>query len=240
MCLRNIFGLIILNLFLCPHFVLAQPGDLKAEIYQNVTGGCAENQPLALEHCYKAQMVKAYIDVLINKGMSKEDIYYKIARRYSVGFILNEEIRGNIKKRVTEESKKPKPRIVLESFNFYLGSVSRTPPPIPERKITWKDRHSRIAETPPPRVQVAGKITIWNKGKAPLVLQSLRPSHGCISATINGPANLDPGQSTNLELIVDFEHPRVRVGPLHETLMITSNDPENPVVVLTIDAEVTP
>lgn len=218
----------------------AQPEDMKVQIYQNVTGGCSQRQPLTVEHCYQAQMVKATIDVLIDKGLSQDDIYYKIAQRYSASFILNDEIRETIKKRASDESQILKPRIVLENFNYHLGTVSRTPPPAPPRKITWKDRHSRIAETPAPRAQVAGKITIWNKGKAPLSIESLQPSQGCVSARFNGPANLSIGESTTLELIVDLEHPSVKVGPFHETLTITSNDPDNPTVVLTIDAEVTP
>jgi len=240
MHLRNIINVIILNIVLWPQVLWTQPEDLKTEIYQNVTGGCAQRKPLSEEQCYEAQIRKAYIDVLIGKTLSQDDIYYKFARRYSANSILNDEIRKIVKQRSAKESKMPKPRIVFESLNYHLGSVSRTPPPIPRRKFTWKDRKSHIAETPRPRAQVAGKITIWNKGKASLVIGELTPSHGCISATFNGPTDLAPGQSTTLNLLVDLEHPLVDLGPLHETLAITSNDPENPTVMLTIDADVTP
>ncbi len=198
----------------------AQGNDLRQEIYSNITGGC-EGRPLSEERCYKAQMTKAYVDVLISKGLTAEEIYMKLVERYSSTVILNKDIREETRLRVAADVKTPKPRMALETFNLHFGAVSQ-----------FSER-------------IAGKVKVFNKGKAPLYIYRLKTSCGCIdlslqegfSMTERG-AMLGPQQEGAIGIVLDLQHKKVKVGDLNEFFIVFSDDPHYPQARITIDADV--
>ncbi|NTV73610.1 MAG: DUF1573 domain-containing protein [Holophaga sp.] len=78
------------------------------------------------------------------------------------------------------------------------------------------------------------RFKISNKGNAALNISRLNPSCGCTS-TVIGQWTLNPGQSTEVE--ATFNPVGFR-GPVHKSIQVVSNDPANPTVDLTFEAEV--
>ncbi|BDU75003.1 DUF1573 domain-containing protein [Mesoterricola silvestris] len=77
------------------------------------------------------------------------------------------------------------------------------------------------------------RFRISNKGNAPLNISRLNPSCGCTS-TVIGQWTLNPGQSTEVEATFN---PAGFRGTVHKSIQVVSNDPANPTVDLTFEAE---
>lgn len=78
------------------------------------------------------------------------------------------------------------------------------------------------------------RFKVTNKGTAPLNISRLNPSCGCTS-TVIGQWTLNPGQSTEIETTFN---PAGFRGPVHKSIQVVSNDPANPALNLTFEAEV--
>ncbi len=78
------------------------------------------------------------------------------------------------------------------------------------------------------------RFKVSNKGNAPLNISRLNPSCGCTS-TVIGQWTLNPGQSTEVEATFN---PSGFRGLVHKSIQIVCNDPSNPTLSLTFEAEV--
>ncbi len=82
--------------------------------------------------------------------------------------------------------------------------------------------------------KVSAKYKVTNTGKAFLNITHINPSCGCTS-TMLGKWSLAPGESSDLEANFD---PKGNRGVVRKSIQVTSNDPKNPVVTLTMEADV--
>jgi hypothetical protein len=82
--------------------------------------------------------------------------------------------------------------------------------------------------------KVNAKYKVSNTGKGMLNITHINPSCGCTS-TMLGKWSLGPGESSELEANFD---PKGNRGLVRKSIQVTSNDPKNPVVTLTMEADV--
>ncbi len=73
-----------------------------------------------------------------------------------------------------------------------------------------------------------------NKGAAALMIKNVKTSCGCTAALVSS-NNIDPGKEGTIKVSLDTKN---RVGKMSRKVTITSNDPTNPDMVLTIFADV--
>ncbi|MCS6804901.1 MAG: DUF1573 domain-containing protein [Acidobacteriota bacterium] len=83
--------------------------------------------------------------------------------------------------------------------------------------------------------EVVHKFKVKNTGKTDLTIQSVNPSCGCTVSDFT--KTIPPGQEGTVTLTVKTESFR---GEIQKTATVTSNDPINPNVTLTIKANVKP
>ena len=80
---------------------------------------------------------------------------------------------------------------------------------------------------------VSHSFKITNTGKEYLNITKLNPSCGCI-ATVSGKWSLAPNESTNINVTLNTTG---LCNSLKRSVQVTSNDPANPVVTLTLKAD---
>jgi hypothetical protein len=85
-----------------------------------------------------------------------------------------------------------------------------------------------------PDKKVSAKYKVTNAGKATLNITHINPSCGCTS-TMLGKWSLAPGESEMLEATFD---PKGNKGIVRKSIQVTSDDPKNGVVTLTMEADV--
>jgi hypothetical protein len=83
---------------------------------------------------------------------------------------------------------------------------------------------------------VNGVFAFQNTGDAPLILEKPTTSCGCAVASVE-PESVPPGQKGEIRFTLDM--PSVR-SVLNKHIIVTSNDPKNPRIELTIKAEYVP
>ncbi|HUF39373.1 MAG TPA: DUF1573 domain-containing protein [Anaerolineales bacterium] len=87
---------------------------------------------------------------------------------------------------------------------------------------------------------VARDVTVYNRGASPLSVEALVTTCGCTSATLE-PMTIPPGGSGVLHIEFDSgAHGPDLIGELLRQVIIVSDDPERPEVVLNIEANVLP
>lgn len=213
------------------HIALAQnlPG-MKEEIYSKFKC-CPCNVSFDRCTCQEAKEMKAYIDALLDSGVTKEDIFYKVAKKFSLKVILDERIKSDIKQRLIKEAGQKRSEIVLDTTSFDFGSVSK--------------RQGKISKI----------FKLSNKGNAPLIIKNMKTSCPCASVSLSVDKNkspyfgtsgasegwqveIKPGKMGELEFMVDLASPHVKVGKMLREARIISNDPIYPELSIRIAAEV--
>lgn len=99
--------------------------------------------------------------------------------------------------------------------------------------ISFDKTHYDFGRITPER-KVAAKYRVTNTGNAYLNITQVRPSCGC-TATVLGKWSMAPGESTDLEAMFD---PKGLKGGVRKSIEVVSNDPRNPSLSLTLEAEV--
>jgi hypothetical protein len=99
--------------------------------------------------------------------------------------------------------------------------------------IHFEKLHHDFGRITPDR-KVAAKYRVSNTGNAYLSITQVRPSCGC-TATVLGKWSMAPGESTDLEASFD---PKGMKGGIRKSIEVVCNDPKNPTVRLTLEAEV--
>lgn len=205
-------------------------GALKTEIHSKFRDKRC-NMPLSECNCPEAKEMKGYIDALLETGMTKEDIYYKIAKKYSLSLVLDNQLKAELEKRLIQETGSERPQIALETTSFNFGDVSKS-----QGKVKTIFRMS-------------------NKGNADLVITNLQAS--CVCTTISlavdkqkspyfdnkgAPKDwkmvLKPNQKAELEVVLDLAHKAVSPGDLVREVDIVSNDPLYPEASVRVEAKV--
>lgn len=105
--------------------------------------------------------------------------------------------------------------------------------PAQEPAITFDKTHHDFGRIGPDR-KVNAKYKVTNTGKAFLNITHINPSCGCTS-TMLGKWSLAPGESEYLEATFD---PKGNRGLVRKSIQVTSNDPKNGVVTLSMEADV--
>lgn len=203
---------------------------IKSDIYSKLNC-CICKVPFDKCVCSEAKEMKAYIDALLESGMPEEEIFYKVAKKYSLNIILDEQIKSKIEERLIKEAGERYPRIVLEPVSFDFGRVSK--------------KQGRISKI----------FKLSNTGNSDLILKNIKTYCPCalISLTVDRKKSpyfgtkgapkgwrgkIKPGQSGELEVVLDLASPHVKSGKVIRDAAIISNDPVYPEVTIRIEADV--
>ncbi len=101
----------------------------------------------------------------------------------------------------------------------------------PRARFAKKENYlGRIGDSAP----VTSSFLITNIGKKNLIIRKTKPSCPCVTAEADKNL-LKPGESTNIKVIFD---PKGKEGLNIKTVTVFSNDPSNPVQMLTIKADI--
>ena len=228
--IQSIFVLFLCLLFILP-VVFAQNNDgLKSEVYSKLKC-CACQVSFDKCSCPEAKEMKAYIDALLENGMRKEEIFYKVAKRFSLNTILDAQTKTEVEKRLIEEVGKERPQLSFDSTIFNFGEVSK--------------KQGKVSKI----------FKFTNKGNAPLIIKSMKTSCPCASVSLkvnktkspyfgtegsprDWQSEIKPQESGELGLMVDLASPHVKIGKLIRDASLISNDPVYPEVAVRVEAEV--
>ncbi|MFH1678036.1 MAG: DUF1573 domain-containing protein [Candidatus Omnitrophota bacterium] len=213
-------------------FLYAQNIDgLKLEIYSKLRDRRCTTMTLEKCNCPDAREMKAYIDALIEAGINKDEIFYKVAKKFSPNTILDKQIKAQVEARLIKEAGGKRPQIVLEPSSINLGQVSK--------------KQGKIEKV----------FKLYNKGTAKLIITNIKVSCSCVTTSLTVSKNkspyfgtqgapsgwqvvIEPGQSGELEVVVDLSHPAIAIGKLIRDINITNNDIINPEVTIRIKANI--
>ena len=228
--IQSIFVLFLCVLFIFPVVFAKNNDGLKSEVYSRLKC-CSCKEPFAQCTCPEAKEMKVYIDALIENKISREDIFYKVAKKYSLDTILDAQVRQNIENRLIREAGEKRPQIILESNSFDFGKRSKK-----EGKISQIFKFSNQGNSP---------LLITNiKTSCPCATVSLKvnkkktPYFGTEGSPKDWQAEIKPEETAELELMVDLASPYVKPGKLIRDASIISNDPVYPDVTVKIEAGV--
>ncbi|MDP2924522.1 MAG: DUF1573 domain-containing protein [Candidatus Omnitrophota bacterium] len=175
--------------------------------------------------------MKGYIEALLDAGINKDEIFYKFAKKFSLNTITDEKIKQDIEKRLIQEAGQNRPQIILDSFFYNFGNLSK--------------KQGKISKI----------FKLSNKGNASLIIKSLKTSCPCAFVSLKVNKNKSPyfgtegtphnwqvelkaGQSAELELMLDPASSHIKVGKIVRAATITSNDPLYPEQMVRVEADV--
>lgn len=231
MRINRIAAIFISVLLFLPQISFTQTAvDSKSEIYSKLK--CCECG-VSFDKCVcpEAKEMKAYLEALLGSNVSRDDIFYKIAKKFTLDTILDEKIRNAVQERMIKEAGKMRPQIILEPQNFNFGKVSK-------------------------KQGKANKIfKLSNKGNSDLIITNIRVSCSCVTASLSVGGNkspyfgmagsntgwqhiIKPGKSGELEVVLDLAHPSMAAGKEIRDIFVASNDPVYPQVTIKVEAEV--
>jgi len=214
------------------HIAGAQSADdLRKEIFPQLRDRRCSTMSLDKCNCPDAREMKAYIDALIESGIGKDEIFYKVAKKFSLITILDSQIKALVEKRLTGEIGDKRPQLSPEIPAFDFGKVSKK------------------------QGQLKKNIKIFNKGNSDLVIKNLKVSCSCVTVALRVDKNrspyfasagsqegwqmsIEPGKSGELEITLDLTNPAIKSGKVIREIFITSNDPLYPESSVRLEAEV--
>lgn len=222
----------IVFLIFIPQIIFAKDtDDLKSEIYPKLRDKRCTEMTLDKCDCPDAREMKAYIEALIDTGVSKDEIFYKVAKKFSLNTIVDEKIKQNVEKRLIAEAGEKRPQIVLEPATFNFGKVSK--------------KQGKISKN----------FKVYNKGNQDLAITNIRVSCNCTTVSLKvgrnkspefaiagSPAGwreiIPPGKSGELAVALDLAHASMTIGKHARDIFIASNDPLYPQITLKVEIEV--
>lgn len=228
-CLAILFSVICFMFF--PQLTFAQnTAGIKSEIYSKLKC-CSCKESFDKCTCPEAKEMKAYIDALLESGTSKEGIFCKVAKKFSLKTIQEEQLRQNIEEKLIQEAGKNRPQIFLKPASFDFGSVNKK------------------------QGKISRRFRVFNQGNLPLVIKQIKTSCPCASVSLkinktkspyfgtqgspkDWQSEIKPGKTGELELLIDLGSHHVKTGKLIREASIFSNDPVYPEVAVKIEAEV--
>jgi len=231
-CKFNSIILLVLSLSAFPNLTFAQNNEeIKSEIYSKLKC-CPCQVSFAKCTCSEAKEIKAYIDALLESGLEKEEVFYKVAKKFSLKTIQDEQLRRNIKERLIQEAGKNRPQIFLENASFDFGRVSK--------------KQGKISKV----------FKLYNKGNSSLLIKHLKtfcpcatvslkvnkkktPYFGTKGSPLDWQTEIKPQEYGELELRIDLASSHVKPGKLIREALILSNDPIYRELKVMVEAEVT-
>jgi len=204
--------------------------SLKKEIYAKLKC-CACNEPFETCVCPEAKEMKTYIEALLDAQVKKEEIYYKVAKKFTLNKISDEAEKEIIKKRLLSEAGEKRPQLVLEPSSLNLGNIKKN------------------------EGAVKRAVKIFNRGDRDLIISNIRVSCDCVKVSLinkgkessdfgvsGSPAAwsgiIEPNKEAVLDIKVDSNHSSVVEGKLFREVYILSNDPLYPQTNLKVEANV--
>jgi rhodanese-related sulfurtransferase len=172
--------------------------------------------------CPMASKKRAYLDGLIDGGLSENEILLRGARRFGLQTLANEDIRTQIRLELLRQAPGEHPEIAIEPLKYDFGKLSIS------------------------KGKVETSFIIRNKGNADLIIDNIKTSCGCTVASLktadgkktpefsikgksepNWQISILPG--AEVELVVSFDpnyHPPKKFPTyVTRTITISSNDP---------------
>lgn len=226
-------SLCLVSLIFFSQIVFAQDIDAqKSDIYSKLRDKRCTEMSLDKCDCPDAKEMKGYIDALLETGVAKDDIFYKVAKKFSPKVILDEQIRAEVEQRLIRETGGKRSEIILEPSSLNFGKVGKK-----ENKI------SKI-------------FKVYNKGNTNLNITNIRVSCGCVSASLKvgknkspyfgvGGANLgwkaaiEAAKFGELEVLLDLNHSSMGIGKQIRNIFVSNDDSLNPEATLKVEVEVT-
>ena len=204
---------------------------LKADIYPKIGCITCKNMTIDKCNCPQSREMKAYIEALLETGVPREEIFYKVAKKFSLKAIMDRQIQAVIEKRLIEEAGQSRAQIILEPTSFEFGQLSLT-----QEKVTKV-------------------FKIYNRGIADLIITNIKAHCGCTTASLKvdkekspyfgtegvpagWQATITAGKSADLEVVLDLKHRSIAKGKLFREISIYSNDPLYPETKISIEAEI--
>lgn len=180
--------------------------------------------------CPDAKEMKAYIDALLETGVAKDEIFYKVAKKFSLSSIIDKQIKTEVEKRLIKEVGAKRPQIISEPASLNFGQISK--------------RKGKINNV----------IKLYNKGNVDLIISNLRVSCGCTSVSLAVGKNkspyfgvagagkswqeiIKPGKFGELEVVFDLNHSSMTIGKQMREVFISSNDPLYPESMISVEIE---
>lgn len=125
---------------------------------------------------------------------------------------------------------------VIVTIIFFVLNNSKLTASLKAPKIVFKEDVHDFGKVPRgPELQYNFKFT--NKGNANLIIERVQTSCGCTGATVGEKTDYKKNESG--EIKVNFST-QGREGHQEKTIIIYSNDPENPQKVLTVKCDIDP
>lgn len=223
---------LLMVIIISAQFIFAQnANDLKAEVYSKLKC-CACQLSFDICVCPEAKEMKAYVDALLENGLPKEKIFYRVAKKFSLKVLLDESTRSEVEERLIKEAGEQRPQLILEPVSFNFGKVSKK------------------------QAKIQKMFKLYNKGNAKLVITNIKVSCACASASLKvnknkspyfgiagAPNNwqmaIEPNEFGELEIVLDPRHQSIRIGHLVRVVSIFSNDPLYPEVEVKVEADIT-
>ncbi len=227
--IQSIFISFLCLLFILPAVFAQNTDALKSDIYSKLKC-CACQVSFDECSCPEAKEMKAYIEALLASGAGTEDILYKVAKKFSPDTILDAQMKTGIEKRLIEEAGKKRPQLSFDSTSFNFGEVSK--------------KQGKVSKI----------FKFTNKGNVPLIIKKLKTSCPCASVSLrtnkskspyfgtegsprDWQSEIKPGESGELELMVDLASPHVKIGRVIRNASVISNDPVYPEILVRVEAE---
>ncbi len=228
--IQSIFISFLCLLFILP-VVFAQNTDaLKSDIYSKLKC-CSCQVSFDKCTCPEAKEMKAYIDALLENGVTREDIFYKVAKKFSLNTIMDPQIKQEAERRLIKEAGEKRPQITLDSTSFDFGKKSKKDGKISQIfKFSNKGNSSLVItniKTSCPCATVSLKV---NKKKTPYFGTEGSPKDWRIE--------VKPGENGEIELMIDLASQYVKPGKLIREASIFSSDPVYPELKVKVEAEV--
>lgn len=125
---------------------------------------------------------------------------------------------------------------VIVTIMFFVLNNSKLTASLKAPKIVFKEDVHDFGKVPRgPEIQYNFKFI--NKGNANLIIERVQTSCGCTGATVGEKTEYKKNESG--EIKVNFTT-QGREGHQEKTIIIYSNDPENPQKVLTVKCDIDP
>jgi len=126
--------------------------------------------------------------------------------------------------------------VVIFTIMFFVLNNSKLTASLKAPKIVFKEDVHDFGNVPRgPELQYNFKFT--NKGNANLIIERVQTSCGCTGATVGEKTEYKKNESG--EIKVNFTT-QGREGHQEKTIIIYSNDPENPQKVITVKCDIDP
>lgn len=113
---------------------------------------------------------------------------------------------------------------IVEDFSILTGQQRENAP-----KIKFDSRDFNFGSVKQGEI-IKHSFMLTNLGEEDLIIRKVTPNAGCIIET-QPKQTIKKGEKTSIDVIINT---RERIGKIHKTVTVISNDPENPTIMLSL------